>query len=68
MSGNHCTKQEFSDAPLSTNSESQVELFQLIQNFNKINIKEIDPVVLSNKREKLLFEDGFNRMMQIYHF
>jgi hypothetical protein len=41
------------------NSELQEELSQLIQNFNKINIKEIDPIALSNEREKLLFE-GFD--------
>jgi hypothetical protein len=42
------------------NSEFQVELSQLIQNFNKINIKEIDPIALSSEQEKLLFEEGFD--------
>ncbi|GET04623.1 kinase-like domain-containing protein [Rhizophagus clarus] len=42
------------------NSESRRELSQLIQNFNKINIKEIDPIVVSSERDKLLFEKGFN--------
>jgi hypothetical protein len=40
-----------------------VELSQLIQNFSKINIREIDPIALSNERKKLLFEEGFNRIV-----
>ncbi|POG68110.1 kinase-like domain-containing protein [Rhizophagus irregularis DAOM 181602=DAOM 197198] len=42
------------------NSESQEELLQLNKNFSKINIKEIDSITVSYKREKLLFEKGFD--------
>ncbi|PKK69544.1 kinase-like protein [Rhizophagus irregularis] len=41
------------------NLKSQ-ELFQLNKNFSKINIKEIDSITVSYKREKLLFEKGFD--------
>jgi TPR repeat protein len=59
---NHQTSnKEFNEASLSAkNSESQEILSQLIQSFNKINIKEIDPIVMSNEQEKLLFEEGFD--------
>jgi TPR repeat protein len=62
---NHETSdKQLSEGSLSNNnSELQGKLSQLIQNFNKIIIKEIDPTVLSNEREKLLFEEGFNRMV-----
>jgi TPR repeat protein len=40
--------------------ESREELFQLIQNFDKINIKEINPIEVSNEREKFSFEKGFD--------
>jgi hypothetical protein len=56
-------KQELNEAFLSTNNSELQDLSQLIQNFNKINIKEIDPIALSNEREKLLFEKGFNRIV-----
>jgi hypothetical protein len=56
-------KQELNEAFLSTNNSELQDLSQLIQNFNKINIKEIDPVALSNEREKLLFKEGFNRIV-----
>ncbi|GBC22591.2 kinase-like domain-containing protein [Rhizophagus irregularis DAOM 181602=DAOM 197198] len=45
---------------LNENLESQREISQFIQNFNKINIQEIDPTILSNEREKVLFEKGFD--------
>ncbi|GBC05719.1 hypothetical protein RclHR1_00640007 [Rhizophagus clarus] len=43
----------------SLNIELQ-ESFRLIQNFNKININGIDPIAESYKREKILFEKGFD--------
>ncbi|GBB99031.1 hypothetical protein RclHR1_00340022 [Rhizophagus clarus] len=51
-----------SEQELNLNMEAldSLELSQLIHNFDKINIKEIDPIALSNKREKLSFEKGFN--------
>jgi TPR repeat protein len=52
--------QIFNEDSLLNNLESQEELFQLIQNFEKINIKEIDPIIMSNEREKNLFEKGFD--------
>ncbi|GBB99030.1 hypothetical protein RclHR1_00340021 [Rhizophagus clarus] len=42
------------------NLELQRELSQFIHNFDKINIEEIDPIALSNEREKISFEKGFN--------
>ncbi|GBB99013.1 hypothetical protein RclHR1_00340004 [Rhizophagus clarus] len=43
------------------NSESQGELSPcFIKNFDKIKIKEIDPVTFSYKREKFSFEKGFD--------
>ncbi|GET04704.1 kinase-like domain-containing protein [Rhizophagus clarus] len=32
----------------------------IIENFGKINTKEIDPIAVSNEREKILFENGFD--------
>ncbi|PKK69082.1 kinase-like protein [Rhizophagus irregularis] len=49
-----------SNQKLYDNSESQGELSQFIRNFGKINIKEIDPIAVSIEQEKLLFEKGFN--------
>ncbi|CAB4438136.1 unnamed protein product [Rhizophagus irregularis] len=42
------------------NSELQKELSQIIQYFDKINIKEIDPITVSNEQEKLLLKKGFD--------
>ncbi|POG65701.1 kinase-like domain-containing protein [Rhizophagus irregularis DAOM 181602=DAOM 197198] len=58
-------EQELNEVPLSTNnSESQGDLSQLIQNFNKMNTKEIDNIVVSSEQEILLNEKDlkdFNR-------
>jgi TPR repeat protein len=59
---NHQTsnKQELSEAFLNTNnSVLQGELSQLIQNFNKISVKETDPVILLSKKEYLSNENDF---------
>ncbi|GBC22469.2 kinase-like domain-containing protein [Rhizophagus irregularis DAOM 181602=DAOM 197198] len=46
---------------LSTNnSELQEDLSQLTQNFDKINIKEIDPMAILSKQENHLMEKDFN--------
>jgi TPR repeat protein len=61
---NVSNEQEINETILSfNNSESQGELSKLIQNFNKINIKEIDPIAFSSEREKLLIEEGFDRIV-----
>jgi TPR repeat protein len=63
MAENHQTssKQEFNETFLSTNNlELQRELSQLIQNFNKINIKEIDPTLILSKQEYLSTGNDFN--------
>jgi TPR repeat protein len=58
------SNQKLNETSLTTNnSDSQEELSKLIQNFDKINIKEIGPMALSSEREKLLFEEGFNRIV-----
>jgi hypothetical protein len=54
------SNQKFNEASLSINNSKSQELFKLFQNFDKMNIKEIDPTTLLNEREKLLFEKGFN--------
>ncbi|CAB4438159.1 unnamed protein product [Rhizophagus irregularis] len=49
-------KQEFSEASLSINGlGSQRELSKLIQNFNKMNTKEIDPMIVLNHILALYF-------------
>ncbi|EXX63636.1 uncharacterized protein OCT59_024335 [Rhizophagus irregularis] len=54
-------KQELNETSLGINNlELQEELFQIIQYFDKINIKEIDPIIVSNEKEKLLFKKGFD--------
>ncbi|GET04684.1 kinase-like domain-containing protein [Rhizophagus clarus] len=53
--------QELNEVPLrSINLEPQELVSLIIDNFNKINIKEIDPIVVSNEQEKLSFEKGLN--------
>ncbi|POG65711.1 uncharacterized protein OCT59_024378 [Rhizophagus irregularis] len=57
-------EQEFSEIHLNTNNlESQGELSQLIQNFDKMNTKEIDNRAVSNKQVKLPTEKDFNRIV-----
>jgi hypothetical protein len=55
-------KQELTnEASLSTNNlELQEALSQLIQNFNKIYIKEINPILSLSKQKCLLTENDFN--------
>ncbi|GBC22542.2 kinase-like domain-containing protein [Rhizophagus irregularis DAOM 181602=DAOM 197198] len=49
--------QFLSNKKFNDNSESQQEeSSQLIRCYNKINLKEINPITISNEREKLLFE------------
>ncbi|GBC22501.2 kinase-like domain-containing protein [Rhizophagus irregularis DAOM 181602=DAOM 197198] len=51
-------KQEFNKASLSINGlESQEELSQLIQNFNKMITKEIDPMIVLSKQENISAEE-----------
>jgi TPR repeat protein len=63
---NHQTssKQEFNE--VSNNSESQEELSQLILNFNKINIKEIDPTLILSKQVNFSAENMI--VDEIYDF
>ncbi|EXX54164.1 uncharacterized protein OCT59_024256 [Rhizophagus irregularis] len=51
-------EQEINEASLSTNNSNlQVDLFQPIQNFDKLNIKEIDPILILSKEENFPIED-----------
>ncbi|RGB28115.1 hypothetical protein C1646_657692 [Rhizophagus diaphanus] len=63
-------KKELNETSLSTNnSELQGDLSQLIQNFDKINIKEIDPMAILSKQENHLIEDDFDIIVdEIYDF
>jgi hypothetical protein len=55
------SKQKLNEASTSTNNlKLQGESSQLIQNFNKLNIKEIDPILLLSKQEYLSTENDFN--------
>ncbi|EXX55532.1 uncharacterized protein OCT59_024208 [Rhizophagus irregularis] len=54
----YTNEQKFNFTSLSTNnSELQGDLFQLIHYFDKINIKEIDPMVIFSKQENFTIED-----------
>ncbi|GBC06007.1 hypothetical protein RclHR1_06550011 [Rhizophagus clarus] len=48
----------------SDNYESRKELSQIIKNFDKINIKEIDPIAISIEQERISFEKGFNIIVE----
>ncbi|GET04646.1 kinase-like domain-containing protein [Rhizophagus clarus] len=52
--------QFLSNQKFNNNSESQEELSKFIQNFDKISIKEIDPIAVSNEQKKLSFEKGLD--------
>ncbi|RGB34719.1 hypothetical protein C1646_140184 [Rhizophagus diaphanus] len=56
-------EQEVNDASSTNNSESQGDLSQLIQDFNKMNSKEIDSMVGLSKQENLTTEKDFNRIV-----
>ncbi|GBC22537.2 kinase-like domain-containing protein [Rhizophagus irregularis DAOM 181602=DAOM 197198] len=52
------SEQGFNEETLTTNSsELQGKLSQI---FDKINIEEIDPITVLKERDKLLFEKGFD--------
>ncbi|GBB88065.1 hypothetical protein RclHR1_01460015 [Rhizophagus clarus] len=54
-------KQEFDEASLSTSySELRGELSQLIQNFDRMDTKEIESIAILNKQENLSTEKDFN--------
>jgi TPR repeat protein len=60
---NHQTSND-QDSLNTNNSQLQEELYQLIQNFNKINTKEIDPtLLLLSKQEYLFTEEDFNMIV-----
>ncbi|GBB88064.1 hypothetical protein RclHR1_01460014 [Rhizophagus clarus] len=57
-------KQEFNETSLGTNnSEPQGDLSQLIQNFDKMNTKQIESTATLSKQENLLTERDFNIMI-----
>ncbi|EXX53387.1 Cdc15p [Rhizophagus irregularis DAOM 197198w] len=56
-------EQEINDASNTNNSESQGDLSQLIQDFNKMNTKEIDSMVVLSKQKNLTTEKDFNRLI-----
>ncbi|GET58631.1 kinase-like domain-containing protein [Rhizophagus irregularis DAOM 181602=DAOM 197198] len=63
----YTNEQEFNDTSLSTNnSELQGDLSQLIHYFDKMNIKEIDPIARLNKQENFAIED-FNIIVDEIH-
>ncbi|RGB29441.1 kinase-like domain-containing protein [Rhizophagus diaphanus] len=62
---NERNERELNETSISNNySELQVELSQLIQNFDKINIKEIDPMIILSKQKNFLIED-FNIIIDV---
>ncbi|POG74925.1 kinase-like domain-containing protein, partial [Rhizophagus irregularis DAOM 181602=DAOM 197198] len=63
-------EQELNETSLSTNnSELQGDLSQLIQNFDKMDTKDIDSILVSSKQETLLIEKDFNIIVdEIYDF
>ncbi|GET04599.1 kinase-like domain-containing protein [Rhizophagus clarus] len=61
LSNDQKLNEVLNEDPLSTNNlESQGDLSQLIQNFDKMDTKEIDTVIESSKEEEILIEKDFS--------